>query len=166
MCLAPTIPKNISFHLGSISLFIDKVAMMKKIRSQLFVLLLVFFYSFFLIPVSTLKAENGSRLSLRESFTPMVQEPSQNLRLAEAQIPADSVPEDEILINKKRPFSLKTRPANKKPWYKKWWVWTIVAAVAGGIAAANSDSGSSGGATGGGAQSGSVNITGDVPAVP
>ncbi len=30
-------------------------------------------------------------------------------------------------------------PAVPKPWYKKWWVWTIITGVAAGIAAGSSD---------------------------
>ncbi len=49
----------------------------------------------------------------------------------------------------------------EKPWYKKWWVWTIAGAVVIGAAAAGGGGG--GGSTGAGAGTGSATISGPTP---
>ncbi|MEC4677878.1 MAG: hypothetical protein VST69_03890 [Nitrospirota bacterium] len=73
----------------------------------------------------------------------------------------------EILSVEREPFALSTEKpvetqaiSEKKPWYKKWWVWTIALAVVGGVAAA----GSGGGGGGAGAPTtGSIDVSGPVP---
>ena len=53
----------------------------------------------------------------------------------------------------------KTEDANTKPWYKKWWVWTIAGAVVVGIVAAAGG----GGGGGGGPATEPVTISGPIP---
>lgn len=57
-------------------------------------------------------------------------------------------------------------PAAGSPWYKKWWVWTIVGAVAAGIAVASSGGGGSGDPGAGAPTTGTLTITGPVPGSP
>ena len=67
-------------------------------------------------------------------------------------LPTMEFPPSEDLV-------LKTEGPPSKPWYKKWWVWTIVGAVAiGGAVAA-----SGGGGGGGDGSTGSATITAPVP---
>ena len=61
-------------------------------------------------------------------------------------------------------FRLATEEPAVKPWYKKWWVWTLVAVVIGGAAAASGGGG--GGGEGAGAPTlttGSATISGPIP---
>ncbi|VAX33249.1 hypothetical protein MNBD_NITROSPIRAE01-847 [hydrothermal vent metagenome] len=78
----------------------------------------------------------------------------------------DTMLTNEILPFERKPFALSTEKpvetqaiSEKKPWYKKWWVWTIALAVIGGVAA-----GSGGGGGGAGAPTtGSIDVSGPVP---
>lgn len=55
--------------------------------------------------------------------------------------------------------------ASGTPWYKKWWVWTIVGAVAAGVAVASGGGG--GGDSGGGAPpTGTITLSGPTPKSP
>lgn len=50
-----------------------------------------------------------------------------------------------------------------KPWYKKWWIWTIAGAVVIGAAAAGGHGGGGGESGGGAPSTGSAKITGPTP---
>jgi len=54
------------------------------------------------------------------------------------------------------PLVLSTGKSLKKPWYKKWWVWTLAAAVVGGVAL--SGGGGGGGSTAGG-DTGAISVS-------
>lgn len=66
---------------------------------------------------------------------------------------------ERIFPEQERGVGLKTEETTAKPWYKKWWVWTIAGAVAIGAAAA------AGGGGGGGnkSENGSATISGPMP---
>lgn len=64
------------------------------------------------------------------------------------------------------PFKLATEEPPTKPWYKKWWVWTLVGAVVIGGAAAAAGGGGGGGGGGdsaGAPPSGSATVSGPLP---
>jgi len=79
----------------------------------------------------------------------------------------DTILANEILPVEREPFALSTEKPlapqtipEKKPWYKKWWVWTIALAVVGGVAAG---SGGGGGGGAGAPTTGSIDVSGPVP---
>lgn len=52
---------------------------------------------------------------------------------------------ERVFPQQERELGLKTEEAPAKPWYKKWWVWTIAGAVVIGAAAASGGGGGGGG---------------------
>jgi hypothetical protein len=72
---------------------------------------------------------------------------------------------ESLFPSEERAAGIKSEPGITNPWYKKWWVWTIVGAVA--IAGAAAAGG--GGSSGGGAPpeppptTGSATVTGPTP---
>jgi len=75
----------------------------------------------------------------------------------------DLTKKEDVIVDispEEEPFAIRTKTESverAKPWYKKWWVWTIVAGVA-GVAASGG-----GGGSGSGGGSGTVTITAPPP---
>ncbi|VAX32083.1 hypothetical protein MNBD_NITROSPIRAE01-1887, partial [hydrothermal vent metagenome] len=98
--------------------------------------------------------------------------PEEHIVLAPVPPPApkqETFLSEEILPQEREPFALRTEKpvevqtmSEKKPWYKKWWVWAIVVSVAGGVAA-GSGGGGGGDAPAAGAETGTVSISGNAP---
>jgi hypothetical protein len=74
---------------------------------------------------------------------------------------------ENLFPAEERAVAIKSDPTVTNPWYKKWWVWTIVGAVAIAGAAAAGGGGGGGGSdpapNGAGGQTGAVNVTGPIP---
>jgi len=100
---------------------------------------------------------SGNAISKGSSSSPLA------VSVVAAILPQVDAPKEEPVIldipSAGKPFALTTKAVLKKPWYKKWWVWTIVA-VAGAAA-------SGGGGSGGGDNAdGNTTITVTGPAPP
>ena len=68
--------------------------------------------------------------------------------------------EDEMIAKAPKDEPLfKTEFSGEKPWYKKWWVWTI----AGGVVIVAAAAGGGGGGGGGSPTTGSATISGPIP---
>ncbi len=67
---------------------------------------------------------------------------------------------EEFFPTKRAPMVLSTGETLEKPWYKKWWVWTIALVLVGGGIAAGSGGG---GGDSAGAPTGSVAFSGTAP---
>jgi hypothetical protein len=81
--------------------------------------------------------------------------------------PLDDQAFTEQIFPPEEPSSVQKTASAGNPWYQKWWVWTIVGAVAAGVAVASSGGHGKGGDAGGGAPAtGTLTISGPVPKSP
>lgn len=67
---------------------------------------------------------------------------------------------EKIFPEQERQPAIKTETVPEKPWYKKWWVWTIMGAVVIGVAAA---AGGGGGGKDSGPETAPVSVSGSAP---
>jgi hypothetical protein len=69
-----------------------------------------------------------------------------------------------VFPTEEKNVAMKSDEASLKPWYKKWWVWTLVGAVViAGAAAAGGGGGGGSDSAGAGGQTGTAVITGPTP---
>ena len=123
-----------------------------------FVLSILSIYAFVMLPLAPVLAQNLTLPGDTEITEPGLRQdpPSEAVPLGGPLKVADEAIVD---IPTTEEFALKTESPASRPWYKKWWVWTIAGAVVTGVVIAVAGAGDDGG----GPRTGSASVTEPLP---